>query len=164
MQERQTTLHDLFVQELKDILDGERQLVKALPKLAKTAANADLKAGIEEHLEQTKGHVTRIERVFEMMGTKALGKKCIGIQGILEEGQETVSAQKDPELADAALIASCQKVEHYEIATYGTLCAWARTLEIDQAARLLEETLEEEKAADEKLTELAESSINASAV
>jgi len=164
MSEKLTTLNDLFLMELKDIYDAEKQLVKALPKLAKTAVNSDLKAGLEGHLEETKQHVTRIEQVFEMMGVKAQSKKCVGVQGLLEEGQEAVSKQTDKDLSDAILIASCQKVEHYEIASYGTLCAWALVLGQDKAEKILHETLEEEKAADKKLTEVAESAVNSQAV
>jgi ferritin-like metal-binding protein YciE len=157
------TLQELFLGELKDMYDAEKQLVKALPKLAKMASNPDLRNGIEEHLEQTKGHVSRIEEVFDLMGARHQGKKCAGIQGILAEGNETLGGMEGTAV-DAALIASAQKVEHYEIASYGSLCSWANLLGHDNAANLLQQTLEEEKEADRKLSELAIESVNAQAV
>jgi ferritin-like metal-binding protein YciE len=160
---KQNTLQELFLGELKDMYDAEKQLVKALPKLAKMASNPDLRNGIEEHLEQTKGHVSRIEEVFDLMGTKHQSKKCAGIQGILAEGNETLGAMEGNAL-DAALIASAQKVEHYEIASYGSLYSWANLLGHDDAAILLQRTLDEEKAADRKLSELAVESVNAQAI
>jgi ferritin-like metal-binding protein YciE len=163
MAAKTNTLQELFLGELKDIYDAEKQLVKALPKLAKMASNPDLRNGIEEHFEQTKGHVTRIEEIFDQMGAKHQSKKCAGIQGILSEGNETLGDIEGNAL-DAALIASAQKVEHYEIATYGSLCSWASLLGHDDAASLLQQTLDEEKAADLKLSELAVDSVNAMAV
>ncbi|MEO8027036.1 MAG: ferritin-like domain-containing protein [Bryobacteraceae bacterium] len=156
-------LEELFLTELKDMYDAEKQLVKELPKLAKKASNPGLRTGIQDHLEQTKGHVVRIENVFDLLGAKHQGKKCTGIQGILKEGSETLAEAGEDGVRDAALIASAQKVEHYEIASYGALCAWAKLLGYADAAKLLHKTLEEEKAADEKLSSLAEGSVNAQA-
>jgi len=157
------SLKDLFIEELRDIYHAEGQLVKALPKMAKTVNNSDLKAAIEQHLEETKGQVERLERVFEAIGEKARGKKCEGMAGLIDEGKEWMDEEADPDVLDAGIIAAAQKVEHYEIATYGCLCTWARQLELEEAADLLHQNLEEEKAADTKLTELAESHINAQA-
>jgi ferritin-like metal-binding protein YciE len=157
------TLKDLFIEELRDIYHAEGQLVKALPKVAKTANNADLKAAIEQHLEETKGQVNRLERVFETIGEKARGKKCDGMAGLIDEAKEMMEEEAEPDVLDAGIIAGSQKIEHYEIATYGCLCTWAKQLELDEAAELLGQNLEEEKAADAKLTELAESHINAQA-
>lgn len=150
-------LRDTFLNQLMDIYDAEKQLVKALPKVAKAAEHDELRTAIEDHLEETEGHVERLEQVFEAIGETAKGKKCKAMAGLLEEGQEGI---KDKE-GDAALICAAQKVEHYEIAAYGCLHTWARLLGEDDAADLLEETLDEEKSADEKLNELAESTINA---
>jgi len=158
-----STLKDLFIDELRDIYHAEGQLVKALPKMAKTVSNADLKAAIEQHLEETKGHVDRLERVFEGIGEKDRGKKCQGMAGLIDEGKEWMDEDAEPDVLDAGIICAAQKVEHYEIATYGCLCTWARQLDLDEAADLLHQNLEEEKAADTKLTELAESHINAQA-
>lgn len=149
-------LRETFLNQLMDIYDAEKQLVKALPKVAKAAEHEELKAAFESHLEETEGHVERLEQVFEIIGESAKGKKCQAMAGLLEEGQELI---KDEE-GDAALICAAQKIEHYEIAGYGCLHTWARLLGEDDAADLLEETLEEERSADEKLTELAESIIN----
>ncbi|HVJ67597.1 MAG TPA: ferritin-like domain-containing protein [Caulifigura sp.] len=157
------TLHDAFEEELKDILSAEKQLLKALPKMAKAASNADLVAGFEEHLEQTKGHVERLEKIFEMLEKAPRAKKCKAMEGLIEEGSEIMEEDAAPDVMDALLIGAAQKVEHYEIATYGTLVAWARQLEMEDAANLLHQTLDEEKETDVKLTELAETGINASA-
>lgn len=157
------SLHDAFEEELKDVLSAEKQLVKALPKMAKAASNEDLRAGFEEHLEQTKGHVERLEKIFEMLDKAPRAKKCKAMEGLIEEGSEIMEEDADPDVLDAMLIAAAQKVEHYEIATYGTLVAWARRLDMSDAADLLQQTLDEEKETDVKLTELAESSVNASA-
>ena len=157
------SLHDAFEEELKDVLSAEKQLVKALPKMAKAATNEDLKAGFEEHLEQTKGHVERLEQVFELLDKTPRAKKCKAMEGLIEEGSEILEEDMEPEVMDAMLIAAAQKVEHYEIATYGTLVTWARQLGMEDAANLLQETLDEEKDTDMKLTQLAETSINAEA-
>jgi ferritin-like metal-binding protein YciE len=154
------TLHDAFLDELKDCYDAEKQLTKALPKLAKAATSAALRDAFESHLEETRGHIERLEQVFELLGEKAKGKHCDGIAGIIEEGSSTMSEDFDDATMDACLIASGQRAEHYEMAAYGTLMAWAKAMGHDEVVGLLEETLEEEKAADEKLTSLAEGGIN----
>lgn len=157
------TLHDAFLDELKDSYDAEKQLTKALPKLAKAATSAELRDAFESHLEETRGHVERLEQVFELLEEKARGKHCDGIAGIIEEGSSVMGESFDETTMDACLIASGQRAEHYEIAAYGTLVAWAKTMGHDEVAVLLEETLNEEKAADEKLTSLAEGGINRNA-
>jgi len=157
------SLHDAFEDELKDMLSAEKQLLKALPKMAKAASNEDLAGGFEEHLEQTKGHVERLEKIFETLGKTPRAKKCKAMEGLIEEGSELMEKDAAPEVMDALLIAAGQKVEHYEIATYGTLVAWARRLDMNEAADLLHQTLDEEKETDVKLTELAEAGVNASA-
>jgi len=157
------SLHDAFEEELKDVLSAEKQLLKALPKMAKSASNEELKAGFEEHLEQTKGHVERLEKIFGMLDKTPRAKKCKAMEGLIEEGSEIMEEDASPEVMDAMLIAAAQKVEHYEIATYGTLVTWARQIEMDEAADLLQETLDEEKETDAKLTGLAEAGINAEA-
>jgi ferritin-like metal-binding protein YciE len=151
------TLRETFLNELQDIYDAEKQLVKALPKMAKAAENEDLKQGIEQHLEQTQQHVARLEEVFEAIGEKPKAKKCKAMLGLIQEGSELI----EEEAGDAALICAAQKVEHYEIATYGSLASWAELLQQSDAAHLLQQTLAEEKETDERLTELAESVINA---
>ena len=147
-------LKELFVEELKDIYDAEKQLVKALPKMAKAAESDDLRTAFEEHLEITRMQVGRLEEVFKLLGMAARGKTCEGMKGLIEEGQEAMEELEGSTL-DAALIASAQKVEHYEIATYGTLATFAEVLEMEEAKELLGQTLEEEKEADEKLTGIA---------
>jgi ferritin-like metal-binding protein YciE len=154
------TLHDAFLDELRDAYDAEKQLTKALPKLAKAATSPVLREAFESHLEETRGHVERLEQVMEGLGEKVRGKHCDGIEGIIEEGQSVMEEDFDETTMDACLIAAGQRAEHYEIAAYGTLVAWAKAMGHDDAAALLEETLEEEKAADEKLTSLAEAGIN----
>jgi ferritin-like metal-binding protein YciE len=154
------TLHDAFLDELRDAYDAEKQLTKALPKLAKAATSPVLREAFESHLEETRGHVERLERVMEGLGEKVRGKHCDGIEGIIEEGQAVMEEDFDETTMDACLIAAGQRAEHYEIAAYGTLVAWAKAMGHDDAAALLEETLDEEKAADEKLTSLAEAGIN----
>lgn len=149
-------LREVFLDELADVYDAEKQLVKALPKLAKAAQHEDLRTAFESHLEQTEQHVNRLEQVFEQFGEKPRGKKCKAMQGLVEEGQELIKEKE----GDAALICAAQKVEHYEIAAYGSLQAWARLMQEEEAAELLGETLEEEKAANAKLTEAAEGAIN----
>jgi len=154
------SLHDLFVDQLKDLYNAENQLVKALPKVAKTASNPRLKQAVEEHLEQTRHHVERLEQVFQEVNARAKGKTCQAMEGIIEEAKELMSEKPEAAVLDAGLIGAAQKVEHYEIAGYGTVRAWARQLGFNTAAKLLEETLEEEKAADRKLTEIGESMVN----
>ena len=159
----QGTLHDAFIDELRDAYDAEKQLIKALPKLAKASTSPDLRAAFESHLEETRGQVEKLEQVFASLDEKVRGKHCDGIAGIIEEGKSVMEEDFDDDTMDACLIASGQRAEHYEMAAYGTLVAWAKAMGHDEAAGLLEEILEEEKAADEKLTDLAEGGINESA-
>jgi len=154
------SMDDLFLEEIKDLYDAEKQLVKALPKMAKAADSDELRQGFQEHLDQTKGHVDRLEKVFDILGKKASGKKCEAMQGLIEEGNDVIEEIDASPLRDAALIAAAQKVEHYEIAAYGSCRTFAEILGRSDAAELLEQTLEEEKTTDEKLTELAEGMIN----
>jgi ferritin-like metal-binding protein YciE len=154
-----TTLEKLLEDQLKDLYSAEGQILKALPKMAKTASNAALREGIEQHIEETKGQVERLQQIAEIMGIKISGKKCKGLEGLIEEGKEVLEADGDDAIIDAAIIAACQKVEHYEIGSYGTARTLAQQLGQDEVAELLQETLEEEAATDEKLTELAESEI-----
>ena len=154
------TLHEAFVDELRDTYDAEKQLTKALPKMAKAAHSPELRKAIESHLEETRQQVERLEQVFESLGEKPRGKHCDGIAGIIQEAQAVMQEDFDEPTADACLIASAQRAEHYEMAAYGTLVAWARAMGHDEAADLLQETLDEEKAADEKLNTLAEGGIN----
>jgi ferritin-like metal-binding protein YciE len=160
---RLKTLDDLFLDELRDIYSAEKQLTKALPKLAKAADAPDLKAAFETHLTETEGQIERIERVFELLGHTPRAKTCEAMQGLVAEGAEMAAEDGDPAVRDAGLIAGAQKVEHYEIAGYGCLITWAKRLGHGKVARLLEQTLAEEKATDEKLTTLAESLVNAEA-
>jgi ferritin-like metal-binding protein YciE len=157
------SLHDLYVDELKDLYNAENQLVKALPKMAKAATNPDLKAAIEEHLEVTRGQVERLERIFKKLGVSPKGKKCKAMEGLIEEGKEVMEEDGQEAVIDAALIAAAQRVEHYEMAGYGCARTFAKLLGYDEAARLLQETLDEEGDADKKLTELAETGINVEA-
>ena len=154
------TLHDAFIDELRDTYDAEKQLTKALPKLAKAASAPQLRKAFETHLEETRGQIKRLEQVFETLDEKVRGKHCDGIGGIIEEGKSIMEEDFDEATMDACLIAAGQRAEHYEMAAYGTLVAWARVLKLTEAAELLQETLEEEKAADEKLSALAEGGIN----
>ncbi|MGK9169050.1 ferritin-like domain-containing protein [Inquilinus limosus] len=157
------TLHDLFINELRDIYNAERQLTRALPKLARAASNAELKQGFEQHLEETKTQVERLDNVFESLDVSSRGQKCEAMEGLLAEAQELTELGLEPDALDAALIAAAQKVEHYEIAAYGTVSTWAKAMKHDQALNLLLETLAEEKATDEKLTKLAKTAINVAA-
>ena len=154
------TLHDAFLDELRDTYDAEKQIIKALPKMAKAASSPELRSAFEMHLEETRGQVARLEEVFGALGEKVRGKHCDGMAGILEEGKSAMEEDFDDATLDAALIASAQRVEHYEMAAYGTLVAWAKVMGHNEALDLLEETLEEEKATDAKLTQLAEGGIN----
>ena len=154
------TLHDAFLDELRDAYDAEKQVTKALPKMMKAAASPELRGAFEMHLEETRGQVARLEEVFAALGEKVRGKHCDGVAGIIEEGKAVMEEDFDESTMDACLIASAQRVEHYEMAAYGTLVAWARAMGHTEAANLLEQTLDEEKATDEKLTALAESGIN----
>jgi ferritin-like metal-binding protein YciE len=155
-----SSLDDLLVHELQDIYHAEGQILKALPKMTKAASNSDLKAAFEEHRVQTEGQVKRLEEVFKLLGLPAKGKKCEGMAGLIEEGKKTMEEDAEPEVLDAALIAAAQKVEHYEIASYGCVCTYAEMLGLDQIHDLLGQTLEEEEATDQRLTALAESVIN----
>jgi len=151
------SLEELLQEELKDIYDAEKQLTKALPKLAKKATSPELKSAFEEHLQQTEEHVERLEQVFEQLELPARGKKCEGMKHLISEGDEMIRDAEDDDTRDAVMIASAQKVEHYEIASYGTLRTWANLLGKSEVASLLEETLEEEKETDQRLTSIAES-------
>ncbi len=157
------TMDDLFVHQLRDIYYAEKQIVKALPDMIEKATNPQLKAGLENHLEETKVHVERVEEVFRMHGAEPKQVDCPAIDGILKEAREVSGDIDDGDVLDAAIIASAQAVEHYEITKYGTLIAWARELGREDCADELQATLDEEKAADEKLTEIAESRVNEAA-
>ena len=150
------SLRELYIDELKDLYSAEKQLTKALPKMAKAATSEELSAGFEEHLEQTQGHVQRLEEIFSMMDEKPTGKKCMGMEGLVKEGAEIMGEDFSDEVMDAALISAAQRVEHYEIAAYGTVCAYADLLGESEHASLLRQTLEEEKETDQKLTQLSE--------
>lgn len=154
------TLNDLFVETLKDLYYVEKKLVKTLPKMAEKASSEDLKQAIEDHLAETETHVQRIEQVFELLDQRAVAKTCEALEGLLKEAEETSAEIDDEQTLDAAIISSAQTVEHYEIARYGTLACWAAEIGNTEIAELLEQTLEEEKAADEKLSDIAEDSIN----
>ena len=151
-----SALRETFISELQDIYDAEHQIVKALPDLIDAATHDELKTGLQEHLEETRGHIKRVEQVFQIFSETPKRKKCKGTAGLLEEGKEVIGDA----LGDAALIAAAQKVEHYEIASYGSLSAWARLLKKDDAVELLDANLNEEKQADENLTDVAENAIN----
>ena len=154
------TLHDAFIDELRDAYNAEKQLTKALPKLAKASSNPKLRQAFESHLQETQGHIARLEQVFESLDEKVRGKHCDGIAGIIEEGKAIMEEDFDGATMDACLIAAGQRSEHYEMAAYGTLVAWAKAMGHREAADLLDQILEEEKAADEKLSGLAEGGIN----
>jgi ferritin-like metal-binding protein YciE len=154
------TLHDAFIDELRDTYDAEKQLIKALPRMAKAATSPQLRKAFESHLRETEGHAKRVERAFASLGEKPRGKHCDGMEGIIEEGKAVMEEDFEDDTMDACLIAAGQRSEHYEMAAYGTLVAWARARGHDEAAGLLEQNLEEEKAADEKLTAIAEGGIN----
>ena len=158
------TFDELFEATLKDIYYAEKQILKALPKMAKKATSEDLSAAFTAHLEETEAQVARLEEIFKILGKRARGKKCAAIEGILEEGAEIMKEAKDDTVRDAGMLAAAQAVEHYEISRYGTLKAWAEKLGMTDVAELLDETLQEEKATDEKLTELADSEINIEAL
>lgn len=150
------SLRELYVDELRDLYSAETQLTKALPKMAKASSNAELRQAFEEHLRQTSEHVSRLEQIFEMLEEKPTGKKCLGMDGLVKEGAETMQEDYEDAVLDAAIIGAAQRVEHYEIAAYGTVRELARLLGEEEHITLLEETLEEEKQTDEKLTQLAE--------
>ena len=157
-------LRKLYVDELKDLYSAEKQILQALPRMAKKVSNPDLKKAFEEHVEVTRMQVERLDRIFEGLGKSPRGKKCKGMEGLLEEGKEMMEEDMEPEVLDAALIGAAQRVEHYEIAGYGTVRTYARLLGETQAAKLLQQTLDEEGETDKKLTQLAESSINVEAM
>jgi ferritin-like metal-binding protein YciE len=154
------TLHDMFIDEIRDVYDAERQITKALPKMIKTATAAQLKEALDGHLKETRAQIDRLVQVFEELGETARGKHCDGIAGILEEGKSVMEEELDEATMDACLIAAGQRVEHYEIAAYGTLVAWAQVLELDGVVDLLQATLDEETAADKKLSTIAEGGVN----
>ena len=157
------TLHDAFIDELRDAYDAEKQLTKALPKMAKAARSPELRTAFEEHLEETRGQIERLEQIFGNLDEKVRGKHCEGIAGIIEEGKSVMEEDFDDATMDACLIAGGQRAEHYEMAAYGTLIAWAKAMGHMDVVDLLQETLDEEKAADEKLSALAEGGINQNA-
>lgn len=157
------SLKDLLHHELKDLYSAENQLVKALPKMAKAASNDELRAGFEKHLEETKTHVARLEDIGEQLGLSLTGHKCKAMEGLIEEGEELLSEEGEASVLDAGLIGAAQRVEHYEIAGYGTAASIANTLGLDEIAAILNETLNEEKATDQTLSELAESTVNVEA-
>lgn len=150
------TLEDLFVHALSDIYSAEKQLTKALPRLARASSDIELAEAFETHLEETQGQIERIDAVVDSLGIKLKRMKCVAMEGLIDEGKEVLESVEEGPVRDAALISGAQKVEHYEIAAYGTLRSWAEELELDEAAELLEETLDEEASADEKLTSIAE--------
>lgn len=150
------SLRELYIDELRDLYNAENQLVKALPKMAKGAANDQLQKAFEDHLRETSEHVSRLEQIFEQLGEKPAGKKCLGMEGLVKEGSETLKEDFSEAVKDAAIIGAAQRVEHYEMAGYGTVKAFAQLLGEDEHVSLLEQTLEEEKMADQKLTQLAE--------
>jgi ferritin-like metal-binding protein YciE len=154
------SLDTLLEGELKDTYDAEKQLTKALPKLAKKATADELKAAFKQHLHQTEQHIERLEQVFESLELPVKGRKCDGMKNLIKEGDDMISEAEDDATRDAVMIAAAQKVEHYEIAAYGTMRTWATVLGHDEVARLLEETLEEEKETDQTLTQIAESFVN----
>jgi ferritin-like metal-binding protein YciE len=158
------TLHEMLVDEIKDLYHAEKQLTKALPKMAKAASHEDLREAFETHMEETQEHLVRLEEVFEALGEKVKAKNCPGMAGIIEEGSASIQEGEKGAVLDAVLIAAAQRAEHYEIGAYGTCAEWARLMGHSEVVALLEETLNEEKAADKKLTALAEGEINAAAV
>ena len=154
------SLQELFVEELRDLYSAEAQLLKAMPKMAKKAQHPELKAAIETHMQETQGQVERLDQVFELLGQKAKGKKCLAMEGLINEAKEHMSEDMDDDVMDAALIGMAQKIEHYEIAGYGTARTYAKLLGHKDVQRLLQQTLDEEGKTDKLLTKLAESSIN----
>ena len=158
------SLRELFVSELKDLYSAENQIIKALPKMAKASSTPELRSAFEEHLEQTRGHVERLERIFETLEATPKGKKCKAMEGLIEEGKEILEADAEPSVRDAGLIAAAQRVEHYEIAGYGCVRTYARLLRDEQSANMLQETLDEEEETDKKLTQIAETMVNVDAL
>ncbi len=160
------TLHDLMVEELRDLHSAERQLLKALPKMAKAATNPELKKGFEKHLKETEGQLERLDRIFEKLGKRATGKRCKAMEGLIEEGSELLEEQDSmpPEVMDAALIIAAQKVEHYEIGSYGTIATFTDLLGETEIGKLVKQTLNEEEVTDKTLTALAKGGINEAAM
>jgi ferritin-like metal-binding protein YciE len=158
------SMQDVFTNQLKDVFNAEKQLTKALPKMAKGARSPKLAEAFEHHLEETEGQIRRLEQVFEHLGKRAQGKHCHGMEGLLKEGDEALEAEGEDALVDTEIIAAAQRVEHYEIAAYGCLVEYSKLMGMDEVTRLLEQSLEEEKAADRKLTEVNESEISANAL
>src|SRR3954468_4520673 len=157
------TLKDLYIDEIKDLYSAEKQLIKALPKMAKAANDQQLQQAFRTHLKQTAEHAARLEQICEELGVSPRGKKCVGMEGLIEEGSDLIKERPDPEVLDAGLISAAQHVEHYEIAGYGTVRTYARQLGFETQAELLQQTLDEEGQTDHLLTELAESGINVEA-
>lgn len=157
------SLHDLYVHELKDLYSAEQQIVKALPKMTKAATSIEVRSAFEEHLETTRAQVERLERIFQRLGTSPKGVTCKGMKGLIEEGEEIIDMEVGEMVGDAALISAAQRVEHYEIAGYGTVRTYARQLGYQEDARMLQETLDEEGEADKKLTNIAETRVNVDA-
>lgn len=157
------SLQDLYLEQLQDLYDAEQQITKALPKMAKAASSPELKKSFELHLEQTQNQITRLEQVFEQLGEKATGKTCKAMKGLIAEGEELMSEEADPAVMDAGLIAAAQRVEHYEMAGYGTLRTWATILGMNDSVKLLQQTLDEEGETDHKLSALAEKTVNVKA-
>ena len=158
------SLHDLYVNELQDIYGAEEQILKALPKVIEKTTTPELRQALSNHLEETRGHVSRLEQIFEMHGEEAKKQKCKGMQGVLSEGDDLIGHDAPPQLRDAAIISACQRVEHYEMAVYGTLRTYAQQMGHERAAALLQQTLNEETAADQKLTNIAATRVNIDAV
>ena len=158
------SMQDLFLNELKDVYNAEKQLVRALPRMAKAAESPELQQAFTKHLRETEGHVQRLERIFRSLGETPRGKKCKGMEGLIEEGKEILEEDGASEVIDAALISAAQRVEHYEIAAYGCLSTYAQLLGMNDADKLLQQTLEEEEATDQALTALGEGGINQAAV
>jgi ferritin-like metal-binding protein YciE len=148
------SLHQLYIDELRDLYHAEKQILKALPKVIESTSSPELRTALSHHLEETKGHVTRLEQVFQLHNEEAKAKTCDGMKGILSEGEDILSHDENPEVRDAGIVAGCQKVEHYEIASYGSVRAWAEQMGHTEAARILQQTLDEEKHAEQKLTEI----------
>jgi ferritin-like metal-binding protein YciE len=153
-------LKDLYIEELRDIYNAEQQIIKALPKVIDEATSEELRSALEDHLDQTKEQVERLDEVFQNIGTTSKGKKCPAMEGLIKECQELLAEEMEDNVKDAAIIGACQKIEHYEIAAYGTVCTYAKLLDRDEDLDLLGQTLDEEKEADETLTDIAESNIN----
>ena len=154
------SLRDLYVAELKDLYDGENRIIKALPKMSEHASSGELRSAFEEHLQQTRNHVQRLEQIFQKLDESPKGQKCKGLEGIIDEGEDSIDKDSPPAVCDAALIAAAQRVEHYEMAAYGTVRTFAQRLGFQDQAQLLQQTLEEERQTDKKLSSLAESFIN----